>query len=97
MAVLTLAPPREAHPSLGLGLREVGLGQLREVLTLGLGPNPSPTFPKPPPRPDQVAVLSVAEHVLLETPFALTCLVTNTSSKARARLRGRGRAPLPQP
>lgn len=35
----------------------------------------------PAPRSVDVAVLSVAEHVLLETPFALTCLVTNTSSK----------------
>ena len=29
----------------------------------------------------QVTVLSIADQVLLETPFSLGCLVTNTSSK----------------
>ena len=44
----------------------------------------------------QVALLSIADHVPLETPFALTCLVTNTSSKVSARGRGRvGVGPLP--
>uniref|UniRef100_A0A7S0I231 Trafficking protein particle complex subunit 13 n=1 Tax=Phaeocystis antarctica TaxID=33657 RepID=A0A7S0I231_9EUKA len=35
----------------------------------------------PTPRSVEVTVLSIADQVLLETPFSLGCLVTNTSSK----------------
>ena len=43
-------------------------------------PSPPPHRPLTPPVL-QVSVVSVADEVLLETPFQVDCLVTNTSSK----------------